>query len=155
MLKFLMTFAAAAAVFGFASTAQAEELFRVHLSGDEEVPLVDNRATGQVKLIVNDAETQLHYELRVANIEDITQAHIHRGAAGENGPVVVFLFGFIGEGVTRNGLLAANTRTSADLVGPLAGAPLEDLIEQIRSGNSYVNVHTVANPPGEIRGQLF
>ncbi len=155
MLKRLMIFAAAAAVFGFVSTAQAGEFFRAHLSGDAEVPSVDTRARGEVNLSVNDAETQLHYELRVANIEDITQAHIHRGAAGEIGPVVVFLFGFIGEGVTRNGLLAANTRTSADLVGPLGGEPLSALIDQIRSGNSYVNVHTVANPPGEIRGQPF
>ncbi len=155
MLKRLMTFAAAAAVFGFASTAQAEEFFSAHLSGGAEAPSVDTRARGVVKLSVNDAETQLHYELRVANIEDITQAHIHLGAAGENGSVVVFLFGFIGEGVTRNGLLAANTRTSADLVGPLVGQPLSDLIDQIRSQNTYVNVHTVANPPGEIRGQLF
>ncbi len=155
MLKRLMTFAAAAAVFGFASTAQAEEFFRANLSGDAEVPSVDTRARGEVNLSVNDAETQLHYELRVANIEDITQAHIHRGAAGEVGPVVVFLFGFIGEGVTRNGLLAANTRTSADLIGPLAGEPLSALIDQIRSGNAYVNVHTVDNPTGEIRGQLF
>ena len=154
MLKCLMTLVAAAAVFGFASTAQAEEFFRAHLSGDAEVPPVDTRARGVVNLSVNDAETQLHYELRVSNIEDITQAHIHQGAAGENGPVVVFLFGFIGEGVTRNGLLAANTRTSADLIGPLAGEPLSALIDQIRSGNAYVNVHTVANPPGEIRGQL-
>ncbi len=155
MLKRLMIFAAAAAVFGFASTAQAGERFRAHLSGDAELPPVDTRAAGVVKFSVNDAETQLHYEIRVANIEDITQAHIHRGAAGENGPVVVFLFGFIGEGVTRNGLLAANTRTSADLIGPLAGEPLSALIDQIRSGNSYVNVHTVANPPGEIRGEIF
>ena len=155
MLKRLMTIAAAAAVLGFANTAQAEEFFGAHLSGDAEVPFIDTRARGVVRLSVNDTETQLHYELRVSNIEDITQAHIHRGAAGENGPVVVFLFGFIGEGVTRNGLLAANTRTSADLIGPLAGEPLSALIDQIRSGNTYVNVHTVDNPPGEIRGQLF
>ena len=155
MLKRLMTIAAAAAVFGFANIAQAEEFFGAHLSGGAEVPPADTRARGEVRLSVNDAETQLHYELRVANIEDITQAHIHLGAAGENGSVVVFLFGFIGEGVTRNGLLAANTRTSADLVGPLVGQPLSDLIDEIRSGNSYVNVHTVDNPPGEIRGDLF
>ena len=154
MLKRLMTFAAAAAVLGFASTAQAEEFFRAHLSGDAEVPSVDTRAQGEVKLSVNDAETQLHYELRVANIEDVTQAHIHLAASGTNGPVVLFLFGFIGEGVTRNGLLSATTRTTADLVGPLVGQPLSALIDEIRSGNAYVNVHTVANPPGEIRGQL-
>ena len=153
-MKKYMTLMAAVIFAGFANTAQADELFRAHLSGDEEVPPVDTRARGEVKISVNDAETQLHYELRIANIEDITQAHIHRGAAGEVGPVVVFLFGFIGEGVTRNGLLSATTRTTADLIGPLEGQPLSALIDEIRSGNAYVNVHTAAIPTGEIRGQL-
>ena len=146
----------AAVIFaGFASTAQADEFFRTHLSGDEEVPPVGTRAQGQIKIRANDAETQLHYELRVANIEDVTQAHIHLAASGANGPVVLFLFGFIGEGVTRNGLLSATTRTTADLVGPLVGQPLSALIDEIRSGNASVNVHTLVNPAGEIRGQLF
>ncbi len=154
-MKKFMTVMAAVIFAGFANAAQADEFFRSHLSGDEEVPPVGTRARGQIEIRANDAETQLHYELRVANIEDVTQAHIHLAPPGENGSVVLFLFGFIGEGVTRNGLLSATTRTTADLVGPLAGEPLSALIAEIRSGNAYVNVHTVDNPPGEIRGQLF
>jgi hypothetical protein len=45
--------------------------------------------------------------------------------------------------------------TADDLVGPLAGGELGDLIAEMVAGNTYVNVHTVANPGGEIRGQLF
>ena len=64
-----------------------------------------------------------------------------------------------------DGVLAEGTITAADLVGPLAGHPLSDLIDAIQAGNAYVNVHTndgVAPtntgpgdfPGGEIRGQL-
>ncbi len=154
-MKKFMTVMAAVIFAGFASTAQADEFFRTHLSGGEEVPPVGTPARGQIIIEVNDAETQIHYELRVANIEDVTQAHIHLAPSGANGSVVLFLFGFVGEGVTRNGLLSATTRTTADLVGPLMGQPLSALINEIRSGNAYVNVHTVVNPAGEIRGQLF
>ena len=154
-MKKFMTVVAAVILAGFANTAHADESFGAHLSGDEEVPPVGTRAQGQIQIRANDAETQLHYELRVTNTEDVTQAHIHLAASGANGPVVLFLFGLVAEGVTRNGLLSATTRTTANLVGPLVGQPLSALIDEIRSGNAYVNVHTLVNPAGEIRGQLF
>ena len=64
-----------------------------------------------------------------------------------------------------DGVLASGTFTAANLVGPLAGHPLSELISAMRSGGAYVNVHTndgVAPtntgpgdfPGGEIRGQL-
>ena len=51
-------------------------------------------------------------------------------------------------------MLAEGTITAGDLTGPLLGSALADLIEQIREGNTYVNVHTEANRLGEIRGQI-
>jgi len=36
----------------------------------------------------------------------------------------------------------------------LAGMTLRDLLNEIKDGNAYVNVHTTQNPAGEIRGQL-
>ena len=53
-----------------------------------------------------------------------------------------------------NGVLAEGTITSANLTGPLAGKTIKDLINVMRSGNAYVNVHTKQNPAGEIRGQI-
>jgi hypothetical protein len=40
------------------------------------------------------------------------------------------------------------------LVGPLAGATLDDLIEEFKADNAYVNVHTEQYPAGEVRGQI-
>jgi hypothetical protein len=53
-----------------------------------------------------------------------------------------------------DGLLAEGTITAADLVGPLAGMSIDDLLAEMRAGNAYVNVHSEANPGGEIRGQI-
>lgn len=98
--------------------------------------------------------TELRYRLIVANIDDVTQAQIHLAPAGQNGDVVAFLFGFVAGGVTTNGVLATGTITADDLIGPLAGQSLDALADELASGGAYVNVHTVANPPGEIRGQI-
>ncbi len=124
-----------------------------HLSGEEEVPSVDTKATGQVKLQLSRDESELHFKLIVANIENVFASHIHMAPAGVNGPVVVGLYG--GPVLDRaNGVLAEGTITSSDLTGPLAGMSLSDLVTAINEGNTYVNVHTTQNPPGEIRGQI-
>jgi len=79
---------------------------------------------------------------------------------------VAFLYGPAAPGGGRSdGVLAEGTITAANLVGPLAGHPLSDLIAAMEAGNAYVNVHTndgVAPPNtgpgdipgGEVRGQI-
>jgi hypothetical protein len=54
-----------------------------------------------------------------------------------------------------NGVLAEGTITAADLVGPLSGKSLSDLMTDVMAGETYVNVHTTQNPAGEIRGQII
>ncbi|EGG36330.1 hypothetical protein HMPREF9412_4480 [Paenibacillus sp. HGF5] len=44
--------------------------------------------------------------------------------------------------------------TNQDLIGPLQGRTIRDLIREFERGNAYVNVHTIQNPNGEIRGQV-
>ena len=83
--------------------------------------------------------------------EGLTQAHIHLGPAGENGPVVAFLFGPEADGVEV--VDASGTITVAELLGPLEG-DFAAFMEALEAGNLYVNVHSLANPPGEIRGQI-
>jgi hypothetical protein len=129
--------------------------FHAILEGDEEVPPVDSDAQGAAIFRTSNDGTELNYTLIVANIEDVTAAHIHLAPRGENGDIVAFLFDPEEpiEGRT-NGVLAEGTITSEDLVGPLAEATLSELIDEMEAGNTYVNVHTVEHPSGEIRGQI-
>ncbi|MGH7543021.1 MAG: CHRD domain-containing protein [Gemmatimonadota bacterium] len=131
------------------------------LKGGEEVPPVDTKATGLAKFQLSKDGTQLDYKVIASNIEGVTQAHIHCGAPGVNGPVVIFLFGFDPAGVDSNGILAQGTLTAAGLIPqpdsvecPGGIANFEDLIDRLASGGAYANVHTLVNPGGEIRGHI-
>lgn len=135
--------------------------FEAPLSGREEVPAVDTNAAGDTVLRLNDEGTEIDFRLMVANIDDVTQAHIHCGSAGVNGPVVAFLFGFADPAVTINGILSEGTITDGNVIPrpdseacPGGVGDLDDLIAKMRSGGAYVNVHTVEHPGGEIRGQI-
>ena len=131
----------------------------------------DSRARGNAIFHLNAAGDTLSYKVIVANIDNAFMSHIHRAAVGVNGPIVVWLYpstapvpGPFGQG-RIDGVIAEGTITAANLVGPLAGASLSALLDDLRSGNAYVNVHTndgVAPtntgpgdfPGGEIRGQV-
>jgi hypothetical protein len=144
-------------VFEAAAAVEAANV-RAHAHGGAEVPAVDTEAQGQATFMLSADGTEVSYQLFVANIMDVTQAHIHRAPAGSNGGVVAWLYPS-GPPATlipgcSQGMLAEGVITSANLVGPLAGKDLEDLLAEMGSGNTYVNVHTSANPPGEIRGQI-
>ncbi len=133
--------------------------FVAPLSGGNEVPPVDTQARGVAIFHLSDDGTALEYKLNVSNINDVLQAHIHaRAAAGVNAPVVTFLYPDGPPPVLipgrHTGTLATGVITAADLIGPMAGMTMADLLDAIMDGEAYVNVHTVANPTGEIRGQL-
>jgi hypothetical protein len=128
--------------------------FLTHLSGDEEVPPVNTSAQGQAIFHFRDTDNELLYKLIVANIEGATQAHIHCGTEGVNGPVVAFLFGPVLGGLDANGVLAQGALTNTNITNALCGATIADLVQSMQDGNTYVNVHTVVNPGGEIRGQI-
>lgn len=131
--------------------------FTTHLSG--EPTATDTRAQGQVKLQVSDDGLSVHYRLIVANIKNVTQAHIHiAGSPGGNGGVAVWLYpsaapSMLIPGRTQ-GNLAHGTFTAADFFGSFSTWKMEDLIHAIHEGRAYVNVHTTQFPPGEIRGYL-
>lgn len=128
--------------------------FRTHLSGDNEVPAVETQGQGQALFEISEDGASIDYKLIVANTDDLVQAHIHLAPEGTNGSVVAFLFGPVAGGTNSNGVLATGTITVDDLIGPLAGEPLSALIDAMGSGGAYVNVHTVDNQGGEIRGQI-
>ncbi len=120
---------------------------------------VETDASGHTTFEVEDDETSARYTVAVERICDVTQAHIHLGAEGEEGPVVVWLYPEEGmapelrEGLVT-GVLAEGTITEDDLVGEWEGADFADVVATFEEGGAYVNVHTEAHPGGEIRGQI-
>jgi hypothetical protein len=144
---------------GTATAAGNNRNFRAHLNGRNEAPTpVETQAQGQAILKFSKDGSQLHVKLNVANIEDVIGVHLHQAPVGANGSIVLSLIGtpFIpdGEAITTNGTLFEDDFTAADLVGPLTGQTFEDLKAEIMAGNIYINVHTIQNRPGEIRGQI-
>ena len=134
----------------------AKRTFTAHLSGGDEVPANDTQAQGQVIFHLSKDGTEMSYKLIVANLENVRAAHIHCAAEGVNGPVDVGLFGTPTTGVF-NGVLAEGTITDANVnaLACIGGVKsVAAVVDLIRSGNAYVNVHTTQLPGGEIRGQL-
>jgi len=138
-----------------------------HLTGVQEVPVRDTRAQGQAIFHLSDDGNSIDYRLIASNIENVVQAHIHLGRAGMNGNIVVFLYGAVPpNGGRQNGVLATGTIRARNLINDLAGRPLSDLVDAMRSGGAYVNVHTNDGiaptdtgpgdfPGGEIRAQII
>lgn len=127
--------------------------YRAHLAGTAGVQTL---AQGEATFQLSSDGTKLTYRLNVANIENVTMAHIHLKPTGQ---IVVWLYPsapppHLIPGRT-DGTLMTGTITAANLTGALAGQPLSALIAQIDAGNTYVNVHTIAYPAGEIRGDIF
>ena len=147
--------------------------FQTHLEGDEEVPARETLAQGNAKFqLSKDGET-MEYKVMATNIDNAFMSHIHLGAAGSNGGIVVWLRPTVPNGVPapetqtrQTGVFAEGSFTKANFVGAMAGKTMADLVAQIRAGNAYVNVHTrnlaipasqleAGNfPGGEVRGQI-
>lgn len=143
-----------------ATEGQSAQTFSATLSGSNEVPAVKTDAAGEAKFSIPSGKEQLHYEVTVHDLKDVTMAHLHMSPAGENGPIVVWLYPSpseqkekLIEGVT-NGKLVEGTVTPADFVGPLKEKPFDDLVAKIKQGDIYVTVHTKQNPEGELRGKV-
>lgn len=106
------------------------------LDGAHEVPPNDSAASGVVKIMVG-ANKSVSGNITTTGI-DGKAAHIHDGAAGANGPVIVPL-----------------SKTADSTWSVPAGAVLSDAqYADFLAGNLYVNVHSAAHPGGEIRAQL-
>lgn len=143
----------AALLIAFGTALAGSGNFRAHLSGGNEVPAVDTHAVGQAVIQFNSDETELHYKLIVANIDDVFASHIHCAPAGVNGSVGVTLYSGAAAGPV-DGILAQATVTAPNPGNACGWVDLADVAAAIRSGGAYVNVHTTGTPSGEIRGQV-
>ena len=152
---------------GVAAAPPAPKNFVAHLIGAAEQPTPrDTTATGQAIFQTNADGSALRYRLLVANIRNVTAAHIHCGSDDEAGPVGVTIYsgGVPGSGPTQ-GVLAQGTLTAPDPGNACGWTSIAQVIDAMRAGEAYVNVHTndgVAPtntgpgdfPGGEIRGQI-
>ena len=143
---------------GLTPTPEQELKFTAKLSGGEEVPSVTTQAQGEATFNVSSDGSSIRYKLVRSNIENVTMAHIHQGAKGAAGPVVAWLYPATPPAVLipgrSDGVLMEGTITASNLVGPLEGHPLSDLINEMKAGNTYVNIHTSQHAGGETRGQI-
>lgn len=137
------------------------DYFAAILEGRNEVPPVRSDACGIVKLVSNKQGTKLKFSLKVEDIENFVQAHIHFGEEDENGPVLAFLFGAdVATLAEQNGIstykgIVTGVITDKDIVMNDVGVKnVRDLIRKMNKCKTYVNVHTEQNPSGEIRGQI-
>jgi glucose/arabinose dehydrogenase len=132
--------------------------FGAELTGGEEVPPVTTDASALAEFKVNSNGTVSYRLWASGPIMDAVQAHIHVGARGQNGSVVAFLYGpTAGENFESGDLIAEGMLTEASVIARHPGftGGLANLVERMRQGRAYANLHTHAHPPGEIRGQIF
>lgn len=134
--------------------AEKSHTYKAELSGRAVVPQVTTTAKGMATFESAMGGKELQYKLTVEDIENVTAAHIHIGKKGKNGPPVAGLFAGPKKEGKFSGMLGEGTITDKDLVGPMAGKTVKDLIKALRSGELYVNVHTDKYPDGELRGRI-
>jgi hypothetical protein len=135
--KNLVNFAAwsLALALGFTSAAALAGKMDVKLSGDQEVPPVKSAGSAAGTITIGD-DGAVSGSVTATGFTP-TAAHIHMAGAGKNGPVIVPF--------TKDG----------DKFGPAAGAKLTpEQMTAYKAGDLYVNVHSAANPGGEVRAQL-
>ncbi len=145
---------------GAASASDDDPEFSARLNGAQEVPPVDTASRGRFRAELDD-DKRLVVRLRVRTARHaavallgFAGAHIHCGDAVTNGPVIAFLAGVIPGGV--DGLYRTRSElTDANVMPTDCGSNLSEVIESMIEGDTYVNVHSLANPGGEVRGQIY
>jgi hypothetical protein len=148
------------------SQAQESDLIlRAKLVSFNQVPSVLSNAKGAFDAKMNEDGT-ISFALSYVNMSSpVVQAHIHFGASKTNGGVIVFLCGGSKPACPASGTITGTITagdvsvlpaTNGDSVIPqgINPADLGALITAIRSGDTYINVHSTTFPSGEIRGQV-
>jgi CHRD domain len=141
------------------------------LTGYEEVPIVSTPGVGEFHANINRSRDEIRYRLTFSGLEsNVTQSHIHFENPTNAGPIVAWLCGTpsnpgpagtqmcpAGGGTITGVIRPANVGTAGTTGSEGRGispGEFDEFVRAIRAGSTYVNVHTVGNPPGEIRAQL-
>ena len=142
------------------------------LTGYEEVPAVSTSGGGEFTARIHKDPLEIEWELSYSDLEGaIQQSHIHFAQSGVNGGISVFLCTNLGNGpagtqacpaapATISGtIIAADVSpniaaTMAARTQGLGTGEIEELVDAIRAGATYVNIHTSTWPGGEVRSQI-
>jgi hypothetical protein len=154
---------AIAATHGHGNGNNNQNQFTAALNGHNETPAVHTRGTGNLSLTIN-ADNTMTFTLTYSGLNSpATAAHVHFGQPDVAGGVVFYFCG----GGSKPAACPPGTTTTATVTGTVAAsdilAPtgqgltagdLAGIVQEIRAGFTYANVHTSSSPGGEIRGQL-
>ncbi|GAB3848109.1 hypothetical protein GCM10028822_10470 [Hymenobacter terrigena] len=131
----------AAPLLATAQQTRAHLLLTARMSGDQETPAVTTNAQGVASFMLNETRDTLFVQAAFSGLSGtVTGAHVHEGAVGVAGPIIINLVPMV-RGNRLSGFL-----TGADIAQPK--------LARFLKSQYYINVHTAANPNGEIRGQI-
>lgn len=123
------------------------------LSGDQVVPPVITNATGQATF-KHPNSTTMNYKVNITGITHPIGIGIHIGKTGNNGDLIVDLMKQSKEQPTKLGIILTGIFTGSDLMGPMLGKKILDLVSSMKAGDTYIIVGSEKHPTGEIRGQI-
>ena len=127
-------------------------IFQAQLRGENEVPPRVTAASGACGF--SQEGGTVYYSIETHGLTTITGAHVHSGAPGVNGPIRVGFFFSSAATPTRSvsdGVILEGSFTAANVTG----VTFDQLLEQMRTGAAYCNVHSPTFPGGEIRGPVL
>ena len=138
---------------------------REHLTGYEEVPAISTAASGDFRATLRASQGEIVYRLSYTALSgDVTQAHIHFGQISVNGGISAFLCSNLGNGPAGTQACPSAPATihgtirATDIIGGASSQGIQPgdfgpILRAIKTGTTYVNIHTDKYPGGEIRGQ--
>ena len=144
--------------------------FHAFLTGYQEVPSVSSKADAVFQAQLSSDGNSVNYTLVYEGLQaDVTQAHIHFAQRSVNGPIIVWLCQTTtnpapagqttvptcpGRGGTVTGTFSASNVLASPATQQLAAGELAEIIDAMRAGVAYVNIHSAVSTGGEIRGQV-
>ncbi len=139
--------------------------FETDLTGYEEAPTTfSTTGNGTFRAAISRSADEIRYTLTYSGLEGaVQQAHIHFGGKALANGISVFLCTNLGNGPVGTQACPASGRVTGtirpvNVIGPTAQGiglgEFDELVQAIRAGATYANVHTDLRPGGEIRGQL-
>jgi CHRD domain len=138
------------------------------LNGYEENMAVSTPGVGEFRARIDSADETIQYTLSFEAIpSDVRQAHLHFEKRTNNGPIVAWLCDSAANpsprpstpecpaaGGTVEGVIERDDVGTGSAGQGIAAGEFEEFVQAIRAGVTYVNVHSVAFPGGEIRSQI-